>query len=103
MMHSGGLETWLRDGVLQYRAMSGIVDMYVFSGGGSENKPDDVIQQYTDLVGKPYMIPYWSLGFHLLRWGYKDDVGMNEMIYKMRDENIPLETVWADIEWVPVL
>ncbi|TIC52139.1 hypothetical protein E3Q03_03394 [Wallemia mellicola] len=99
-LHTGGLETWLRDGLIQFRAMSGIVDFYVISGGEGQNKPNDVIQQYSDLVGKPYLIPYWSLGFHLLRWGYYNDTALKASIYRMREERIPQESQWMDIEYM---
>ena len=55
--------------------------------------------QYLDLVGKPYFIPYWSLGFHQCRWGYATIEKVAEVVRKYRESNIPLETMWTDIEF----
>ena len=50
---------------------------------------DDVIQQYTDVIGKPFMPPYWSLGFHLCRYGYGSSKRLKEIIDRNRKIKIP--------------
>ena len=70
---------------LTFRTIGGILDFYIFSGPSS----DSVIQQYTDVVGKPYMPPYWGLGFHLCRWGYKSSQHVKEIIDRNRAIGIP--------------
>lgn len=46
-----------------FRTIGGVLDFYWFTGPS----PGEVVQQYVELVGKPAMPPYWSLGFHLCR------------------------------------
>lgn len=45
------------------QSTGGLVDIYVFAGP----TPSDVVKQFLDVVGKPALVPYWSLGFHNCR------------------------------------
>lgn len=49
---------------ITFRTIGGIFDIYFFLGP----TPADVVKQYSEIVGKPFMPPYWSLGFHLCRY-----------------------------------
>lgn len=51
--------------------------------------PDEVIQQYSEIIGKTMMPPYWSFGFHLCRWGYTDADDLRNIINGMRRAQLP--------------
>ncbi|KAM7452410.1 hypothetical protein ABFA07_000090 [Porites harrisoni] len=81
---------------ITYRTIGGILDFYVFLGPS----PDLVVQQFTAVVGRPYMPPYWGLGFHLCRWGYGSLNGTMTVNDNMRKYGIPQDVQWNDIEYM---
>ncbi|XP_067936400.1 lysosomal alpha-glucosidase-like [Watersipora subatra] len=81
---------------LKYRTVGGILDFYVFTGPTLQL----VVYQYLQVVGKPYLPPYWALGFHLCRWGYGNADNMTAVIKRMRDNSFPYDTQWNDIDYM---
>ncbi|XP_077986810.1 lysosomal alpha-glucosidase-like [Glandiceps talaboti] len=79
---------------LTYRTIGGILDFYIFLGPS----PTEVIQQYTEVIGRPFMPPYWSLGFHLCRYGYNTADRTFSVVEKMRAAKIPQDVQWNDID-----
>lgn len=66
LMTSNGMDVVINkddDGrqFLEYRAIGGVFDFYFFAGPG----PQDVARQYAEVISKPAMVPYWSLGVSL--------------------------------------
>ena len=48
------------------------------------------------------MPPYWSLGFHLCRWGYLTANRTQEVVERMRSYGIPQDTQWNDIDYMNI-
>lgn len=67
-----------------YRPVGGILDFFVFTGP----TPADVVKQYQDIVGKPKMVPYWSLGYHLCRFGYHNTEDTRQVLQKNLDAEV---------------
>ncbi|XP_074111651.1 lysosomal alpha-glucosidase isoform X1 [Cotesia typhae] len=81
---------------LTFRAIGGIFEMYFFMGP----TPKDVLMQYSQIVGKPFMPPYWSLGFHLCRFGYGSSEKTREVWNRTRAARIPFDTQWNDLDYM---
>ncbi|CAF4568753.1 unnamed protein product [Rotaria sp. Silwood1] len=79
---------------LTYTTIGGIIDLYIFTGPTVQN----VIEQYWDIIGKPMMPPYWSLGFHLGRYGYNSTDNLLATIQRMHDADFPYDVQWTDID-----
>ena len=79
---------------LWYRTLGGIVDMFVFFGPGA----NDVISTKNRLIGLPAMPPFWSLGFHLCRYGYKSTAHLNETLRRNQAAGVPVDVQWVDID-----
>uniref|UniRef100_A0AAR5PG88 P-type domain-containing protein n=1 Tax=Dendroctonus ponderosae TaxID=77166 RepID=A0AAR5PG88_DENPD len=79
-----------------FRTIGGILDFYFFMGPS----PRDVIAQYTELIGRPFMPPYWGLGFHLCRFGYKTLNETREVLDSNLKAGIPIDTQWNDLDYM---
>uniref|UniRef100_A0A8B9I6H6 alpha-glucosidase n=1 Tax=Anser brachyrhynchus TaxID=132585 RepID=A0A8B9I6H6_9AVES len=79
---------------LTYRTIGGILDFYMVLGP----TPELVVQEYTALIGRPVMPPYWSLGFQLCRYGYRNDTEISQLVEQMKAANIPYDVQYVDID-----
>ncbi|KAJ7402548.1 hypothetical protein BTVI_85304 [Pitangus sulphuratus] len=81
---------------LTYRTTGGILDFYMFLGP----TPELVVQQYTALIGRPVMPAYWSLGFQLCRYGYRNDTEVSQLVDDMKAADIPHDVQYVDIDYM---
>uniref|UniRef100_A0A669Q1N9 alpha-glucosidase n=1 Tax=Phasianus colchicus TaxID=9054 RepID=A0A669Q1N9_PHACC len=79
---------------LTYRTIGGILDFYMVLGP----TPELVVQEYTELIGRPVMPPYWSLGFQLCRYGYSNDSEVAQLVEEMKATQIPYDVQYVDID-----
>ncbi|KFP72226.1 Maltase-glucoamylase, intestinal, partial [Acanthisitta chloris] len=81
---------------LTYRTIGGILDFYMVLGP----TPELVVQEYTELIGRPVMPPYWSLGFQLCRYGYRNDSEIAQVVEEMKATGIPYDVQYSDIDYM---
>lgn len=81
---------------LEYNTIGGIIDLYFLSGP----TPKDLSTQFADLIGYPTLMPYWAFGFHQCKYGYQDTLETAAVVANYSAANIPLETIWNDIDYM---
>ena len=45
------------------------------------------------------MMPYWSLGWHQCRYGYKTLEEVRNVVESYANHSIPMDSMWIDIEY----
>ncbi|XP_016431268.1 lysosomal alpha-glucosidase isoform X2 [Sinocyclocheilus rhinocerous] len=96
LLNSNAMEVFLQPApALTWVTVGGILDFYIFLGPS----PQSVVQQYHEVIGYPMMPPYWSLGFHLCRWGYTSTNITRTVVQLMRQAKIPLDVQWNDLDY----
>lgn len=97
LMNSNAMEVFIQPTpIVTYRVIGGILDFYIFLG----DTPEQVVQQYQELTGRPAMPSYWSLGFQLSRWNYGSLDAVKEVVKRNRDARIPFDAQVTDIDYM---
>ncbi|KAK5169939.1 hypothetical protein LTR04_005570 [Oleoguttula sp. CCFEE 6159] len=68
---------------LEYNTIGGVFDFYFLSGPSPKQ-----------------VATHWGFGFHNCRYGYRDVYDIAEVVANYSAANIPLETMWTDIDYM---
>uniref|UniRef100_A0A3P8UQR8 Maltase n=1 Tax=Cynoglossus semilaevis TaxID=244447 RepID=A0A3P8UQR8_CYNSE len=97
LMNSNAMEVTLQPApAINYRTIGGILDFYVFFG----DSPEHVVQEFLQLIGRPVIPPYWSLGFQLSRWNYGNLDVVKETVERNRAVGLPYDIQYTDIDYM---
>ncbi|KAL1593124.1 hypothetical protein SLS60_010731 [Paraconiothyrium brasiliense] len=99
LLNSNGMDILINndDGqYLEYNTVGGVIDLYFLAGPSAM----DVAREYSEVTSRAQMMPYWGFGFHQCRFGYKSADEVAAVIANYSAANIPLETMWTDIDYM---
>uniref|UniRef100_A0A7N6ALI3 alpha-glucosidase n=1 Tax=Anabas testudineus TaxID=64144 RepID=A0A7N6ALI3_ANATE len=97
LMNSNAMEVTLQPApAVTYRTIGGILDFYVFFG----DTPEQVVQEFLELIGRPVIPAYWSLGFQLSRWDYGSLNEVKATVERNRAVGIPYDIQYTDIDYM---
>lgn len=96
LLNSNGMDINLRSSQITYNVIGGVFDFFFVMGPTA----DSAVKQYHEIIGKPHFPPYWSLGFHQCRWGYKTLNETMEVVANYSANELPLDTMWNDIDYM---
>jgi alpha-glucosidase len=99
LLNSNGMDVKINNEngqYLEYNTIGGVIDLYFLAGPA----PFDAAREYSEISKKAIMMPYWALGFHQCRFGYKSVEEVAAVVTNYSAANIPLETMWTDIDYM---
>jgi alpha-glucosidase (family GH31 glycosyl hydrolase) len=75
---------------LQIEASGGDMDFYAFVGDMKE-----ILAHYTELTGRPAMLPLWAFGYHQGKASYRGREGL-DVAAQMRQRQLPFDVIYYD-------
>lgn len=72
------------------------MDVYIIEGDSLK----DIVHQFRTLVGRSYIAPRWALGYGQSRWGYDCAADIRRVARMHRENNIPLDMIYMDIDYM---
>lgn len=71
-------------------------DLYIIEGKDTT----DIVMQFRSLIGRSYIPPKWAFGYQQSRWGYTSAEDVREVVSQHRENHIPLDSVYMDIDYM---
>lgn len=60
----------------------------------------DIVKQFRGIIGRSYIPPKYAFGFGQSRWGYKTKEDFRKVVDGHRENNVPLDMVYMDIDYM---
>jgi alpha-glucosidase (family GH31 glycosyl hydrolase) len=87
--------------IVRFNATDGTTDLsYITTGGKLEvyffidGTPEQILQRYQAVFGKPALPPFWALGWQQSSDVYNQQTDIETVLDAYRSAELPLETIW---------
>lgn len=87
---------YTRSDTLTVTCSSADLNLYVIDG----STPYDIVKQFRHIIGRSYIPPRFAFGFGQSRWGYKTEEDFRKVVREHRQNHIPLDMVYMDIDYM---
>lgn len=71
-------------------------NLFIIEGNTLQN----IVKEFRRLIGRSYIPPKWSFGYGQSRWGYSNEDDVKEVIKSYKDNDIPLDMLYLDIDYM---
>lgn len=87
---------YTRMDTLQVSCGNADLNLFVIDG----DSPYDIAKQFRKIIGRSYIPPKYAFGFGQSRWGYKTKEDFRKVAAGYRENQIPLDMVYMDIDYM---
>lgn len=85
-----------KDRRMTFKVGGGIIEMKFFLG----DTPEEPVRAYHEYINKFALLPFWSFGIHLCRWGWQSSRDWQNVWMKANEYKFPFDTLWSDIDYM---
>lgn len=85
-----------RSDVMTIRCKRADLYLYVLEG----DSPLDIVREFRGIIGRSYIPPRFAFGFGQSRWGYKTAEDFRTVVRKHRENHIPMDMLYMDIDYM---
>ncbi|KAK9822226.1 hypothetical protein WJX81_001471 [Elliptochloris bilobata] len=96
LMNSNAMDVSLTETRVTWHITGGTIDLYFLMGP----TPFDVLDQLTQIIGRPMMPPFWSLGLMNSKYGYGSAEFYYQILEGYANASIPLDTFVSDSQYM---
>jgi alpha-glucosidase (family GH31 glycosyl hydrolase) len=82
---------------ITYKIIGGVLDFRFFLG---EQSPEVTLEKMNLYMGRSAIPPFWGLGHHQCRWGYKNVSYLEKVLENFEKNDLPIDTIWSDIDYM---
>lgn len=65
-----------------------------------EDSLENIAKRFREMIGRSYIAPKWAFGYGQSRWSYMNEEEIREVVRKHRENHIPLDSVYMDIDYM---
>ena len=87
---------YTRMDTLQVSCADADLNLFVIEG----DSPYHIVKQFRKIIGRSYIPPKYAFGFGQSRWGYKTKEDFRKVADGYRENKIPLDMVYMDIDYM---